>query len=166
MRTSLKRAIGAAGALGVVAGLALLPAQAAQADGGYYGAWTLEAFKINGKVVNCPGSLPLPPPAPPISCKAGETLDLMSDYTYKTTLDVFRGKSGKGEFEVIKFSTNKYHTIIFDSYDVKDDPRSYQVKFQGQTAAGTPKKMVVFSSIGIGGGDEIMVKMIFRRDAD
>jgi hypothetical protein len=166
MNSSLKRLIGATGAAAVVAGAALVAAPAAQADGNYYGAWTLDAFKIAGQQVKCPGKLPVPPPAPSISCKGGETLELKSDYTYKTTLDVFRGESGKGEFEVIKFSTNKYHTIIFDSYDVQDDPRSYQVKFQGKTSAGTPKKMVVFTSIGMGPGEPVMVKMIFRRDAD
>ena len=166
MHPTLKRLIGASGAAAVVAGAALMAAPAAQADGAYYGAWTLEAFKIGSQTVDCPGKLPFPPPAPPIECKGGETLKLKSDYTYKTTLDVFRGESGKGEFEVIKFSTNQYHTIIFDSYDVKDDPRSYQVKFQGKTSAGTPKKMVVFSSIGTGGGEAVLVKMIFRRDAD
>jgi len=166
MHKSLKRAIGMTGAMAVAAGLALLPAQAAQADGAYYGAWTLSAWKIAGETIKCPGKLPLPPPAPSIECKAGETLDLMSDYTYKTTLPAFEGKSGKGEFEVIKFSTNKYHTIIFDSYDAKDDPRSYQVKFQGKTYSGGPKKMVIFTSIGTGRGEDVMLKMIFRRDFD
>jgi len=167
MNSTLKRLIGASGAAAVVAGAALMAAPAAQADGGYYGTWTLEAFKIGSQTVDCPGKLPVPPPAPAIECKGGETLKLKSDYTYKTTLDVFRGESGKGDFEVLKFSTNDYHTIVFDSYDVKDNPRSYQVKFQGKTSAGTPKKMVVFSSVGTGPGSEpIVVKMIFRRDAD
>jgi hypothetical protein len=166
MNSTIKRLIGASGAAAVVAGAALMAAPAAQADGGYYGTWILEAFKIGSQTIDCPGKLPVPPPAPTIECKGGETLKLKSDYTYKTTLDVFRGESGKGEFEVIKFSTNDYHTIIFDSYEVKDAPRSYQVKFQGKTSAGTPKKMVVFSSIGTGPGQDVTVKMIFRRDAD
>ncbi|MFM1964378.1 MAG: hypothetical protein RL134_103 [Actinomycetota bacterium] len=166
MKTAVKRALGVGGALALAASAVIVPATAAQADGGYYGAWTLTAWKLGNKTIECPGKLPLPPPAPSISCKGGETLDLNSDYTYKTTLDVFRGKSGKGEFEVIKFSTNKYHTIIFDSYDVQDDPRSYQVKFQGTTSAGTPKKMVVFTTVGRPGGEDTLIKMIFRRDAD
>ena len=166
MHPTLKRLIGASGAAAVVAGAALMAAPAAQADGASYGAWTLEAFKIGSQTVDCPGKLPFPPPAPPIECKGGETLKLKSDYTYKTTLDVFRGESGKGEFEVIKFSTNKYHTIIFDPYDVQDDPRSFQVKFQGKTSAGTPKKMVFARSAVSVSGETIMVKMIFRRDAD
>ena len=166
MNSTIKRLIGASGAAAVFAGVALMAAPAAQADGAYYGTWTLEAFKIGSQTVDCPGKLPFPPPAPTLECKGGETLKLKSDYTYKTTLDVFRGESGKGEFEVIKFSTNKYHTVIFDPYDVQDDPRSFQVKFQGKTSAGTPKKMVFARSALSASGETIMVKMIFRRDAD
>lgn len=166
MNSTIKRLLGASGAAAVLAGAALVAAPAAQADGAYYGAWTLTAWKLGGQTINCPGKLPLPPPAPTIECKGGEYLELKSGYTYKTNLAAFRGNSGKGEFEVIKFSTNKYHTIIFDSYDAKDDPRSYQVKFQGKTSAGTPKKMVIFTSVGTGRGEDTMIKMIFRRDAD
>lgn len=166
MNSTIKRLIGASGAAAVVAGAALMAAPAAQADGAYYGAWTLTAWKLGNQTVPCPGKLPLPPPAPTIECKGGETLELKSNYTYKTDIPAFRGASGKGEFDVIKFSTNKYHTIIFDSYDAKDDPRSYQVKFQGKTSVGTPKKMVVFASVGTGRGEDVMIKMIFRRDAN
>ncbi len=166
MNSTLKRLIGASSAAVVVAGAALMAAPAAQADGGYYGTWTLEAFKVGSQTIDCPGKLPFPPPAPTIECKGGETLKLKSDYTYKTTLEVFRGESGKGEFEVIKFSTNKYHTMIIDSYDVQDDPRSFQVKFQGKTSAGTPKKMVLSRSALSVSGEAITVKLIFRRDAN
>jgi hypothetical protein len=166
MNSTIKRLIGASGAAAVVAGAALMAAPAAQADGGYYGTWTLEAFKVGSQTIDCPGKLPFPPPAPTIECKGGDTLKLKSDYTYKTTLDVFRGTSGKGEFEVIKFSTNEYQTMIFDSYEVRDDPRSFQVKFQGKTSAGTPKKMVLSRSALSVSGEEITVKLIFRRDAD
>jgi hypothetical protein len=43
----------------------------------------------------------------------------------------------------VKFSTNEHRTIIFQLYDVKNDPSPYQVKFQGTTSAGTHKKVVV-----------------------
>lgn len=165
MRSSIKRAIGMAGALGVVAGLALLPAQAAQADGSYYGAWTLEAFKIAGQKVDCPGSIPVPPPAPSISCKAGEILELNSDYTYKSTLDVFKSAQGKGNFEVIKFGNSSHKTIVFDSNVDMDNPRAYRMKLQG-TGSGAPKKMVVFLTYNTPGGEDIKISMIFRRDAD
>ena len=166
MNSTLKRLIGASSAAAVVAGAALMAAPAAQADGGYYGDWTLEAFKDGSQTIDCPGKLPFPPPAPTVECKGGETLKLKSDYTYKTTLEVFRGEAGKGEFKVIKFSTNKYHTMIIVAYDVQDDPRSFQVKFQGKTSAGTPKKMVLSRSALSVSGEAITVKLIFRRDAD
>ncbi len=165
MNSTIKRLIGASGAAAVVAGAALAAAPAAQADGGYYGTWSLAAVKVAGDKVDCPGKIPLPPPTPAVECKVGETLKLKSDYTYKTS-GLTGGEANKGEFEVLKFSTNKYHTIIFDSYDVQDDPRAYQVKFQGKTSAGTYKKMVMFISIGMGPGEDILVKTIFRRDAD
>ena len=165
MRTAIKRAIGMAGALGVVAGLALLPAQAAQADGNYYGAWTLEAFKIGGQKVDCPGTIPFPPPAPPISCKAGEILELNSDYTYKSTLDVFRSAQGKGNFEVVKFANNSHKTIVFDSNVAADNPRAYRMKLQG-VGAGAPKKMVIFLTYNLPSGEDLKISMIFRRDAD
>ena len=166
MNSTIKRLIGTSGAAAVVAGAALMAAPAAHADGDYYGTWTLEGFKVGSQTIDCPGKLPFPPPAPTIECKSGETLKLKSDYTYKTTVDFFPGESGKGEFEVIKFSTNKYHTMIFDSYDVQDNPRSFQVKYQGKTSAGTPKKMVLSRSALSVSGEAITVKLIFRRDAD
>ena len=164
MKRSINRLIGASGAAAVLAGSALIAAPAAQADGGYYGTWTLEAFKIGGTTTACPGKLPLPPPAPSISCTAGEILKLNSNYTYKSTLDVFRGALGTGEFDVVKFGNNKYKTIVFDSDVATDNPRAYRLKLQG-TGAGAPTKMVIFLSIGTPQGD-VMVKMILRRDAD
>jgi hypothetical protein len=161
----MKRALGVGGALALAASVALVPATAAQADGNYYGAWTLTAWKVGGQTVNCPGTLPLPPPAPSISCKSGETLELKSGYRYKTTLDVFRGATGKGDFAIIGFSDRAHKNIVFDADDAQDDPRAYKIKFQG-TGDGAPKKMVIFTSIGTGRGQDTMIKMIFRRDAN
>jgi hypothetical protein len=120
---------------------------------------------LGNQTVDCPGSLPLPPPAPSISCKGGETLQLKSGYRYKTTLDVFRGATGKGDFDILSFSDRAHKNIVFDSDDAQDDPRAYKVKFQG-TGDGAPKKMVIYTSIGTGRGEDVMIKMIFRRDAN
>jgi hypothetical protein len=170
MNSTLKRRFGACGAAAVVAGTALMAApaaQAAQADSGYYGTWNLTAWKIDGKIVNCPGKVPLPPPAPTIECKGGETLKLRSNNTYKSTLDVIRMESHGGEFEVTKFATNKYRTIIFQSFDVKEDPSPYQLQFQGKTSAGTPKTMVISTRISPGPGqDKVLISMVFSRDAN
>lgn len=165
MKTAMKRALGVGGALALAASVALVPATAAQADGQYYGAWTLTAWKVGGQTINCPGKLPLPPPAPSISCKSGETLELKSGNRYKTTLDVFRGATGKGDFAILGFSDRAHKNIVFDADDAQDDPRAYKIKFQG-TGDGAPKKMVIFTSIGTGAGRDTMIKMIFRRDAN
>jgi hypothetical protein len=165
MNATLKRLIGASGAAAVVAGAALVAAPAAQADGKYYGAWTLTAWKVGGQTVNCPGKLPLPPPAPSISCKSGEILELKSGDRYKTTLDVFRGATGKGDFAILGFSDRAHKNIVFDADDAQDDPRAYKIKFQG-TGDGAPKKMVIFTSIGAGRDQDTLIKMIFRRDAN
>ena len=166
MNSTIKRLIGASGAVAVVAGAALMAAPAAQADGNYYGAWTLTAWKIDGKTIKCPGELPLPAPAPPIKCKGGEYLELMSGYEYKTNLEVFgRYLVNKGDFDIIQFAHAANKTIVFDAHDEANNPRAYQVKFQGQTSSGGPKKMVIFVSSG-GRENVTTIKMIFRRDAD
>ena len=165
MKKAMKRALGAGGALALAASAVLVPTTAAQADGGYYGAWTLTAWKINGKTIECPGKLPLPPPAPPIECTGGEYLELKSGYAYKTNLAVFgRFLLNKGQFDIISFSQSSKKTIIFDATGDENDPRAYQVKFQG-TGDGAPKKMVIFTSTGRP-GSETMIKMVFRRDAN
>lgn len=167
MNSTIKRLIGASGAAAVVAGAALMAAPAAQADGGYYGAWTLTEWKIDGKTIKCPGELPLPAPAPPIKCKGGEYLELKSGYTYKTNLEIFgRYLVNKGEFDIIQFPQAQNKTIIFDATGDENDPRAYQIKFQGQTSSGGPKKMVIFITAEGPGGRSTSVKMIFRRDAD
>ena len=166
MNSTIKRLIGASGAAAVVAGAALMAAPAAQADGNYYGAWTLTAWKIDGKTIKCPGELPLPAPAPPIKCKGGEYLELKSGYTYKTNLEIFgRYLVNKGEFDIIQFAQADDKTIVFDAKGEANNPRAYQVKFQGQTSSGGPKKMVIFVSSG-GRENVTTIKMIFRRDAD
>lgn len=165
MNSTFKRLIGASGAITLAASAALMASPAAQADGGYYGAWTLESFKIAGQKVNCPGELPFPPPAPPISCTAGEILELRSDYTYKSTLDVFRGELGKGSFDVVKFGNSPHKTIVFDSNVDMDNPRAYRMKLQG-TGAGAPKKMVIFLAYNTPSGGQTKISMILRRDAN
>ena len=179
MNSTIKRLIGASCAAAVVAGAALMTAPAAQANGGnsgaaikpaqvygaFYGTWNLAAWELDGQIINCPGKLPLPAPAPTIECTGGETLKLRSNNTYKSTLDVIRMESHGGEFEVIKFPMNKYRTIVFQSFEVLDDPSPYQVKLQGKTSAGTYTKLVVSTHISTGPGVKIPISMIFRRDA-
>jgi hypothetical protein len=166
MNSPFKRLIRASGAAAVVAGAVLIAAPVAQADSGYYGTWNLTAWDLGGKIINCPGKLSLPPPAPTIECNGVETLKLKKDNTYLSTLDVIRMEAHGGEFEVIRFSTNKQRTIIFQSFEVKDAPSPYQVKFQGKTSTGAYKKMVITKRMSTGPGEDILVSMIFSRSAN
>ncbi|MGI9196461.1 MAG: hypothetical protein ACR2KE_03265 [Candidatus Nanopelagicales bacterium] len=164
MKSSLKRLLGAAGATAVVAGIALVPATAAHADGTYYGAWSLEAFKINKTTIKCPGSLPVPPPAPPVSCKAGQYLELNTDYTYKTNLQIFSSRNlDKGDFATLKIGNSPHQSIVFVANGADNDPRAYQVKFSGMSS-GMPTKMVIFTGMEDRDGKTTTVKMVFRRD--
>ena len=166
MRTSLKRAAALTGTLVIAAGAALLGASAAQADGNYYGAWTLTAFKINKTTIECPGSLPVPPPAPPISCKAGQYLELNDDYTYKTNLQIFsRRNLDKGDFATVQIGNSPNESIVFVANGADNDPRAYQMKFAGN-GSGMPKKMVIFTGMEDANGKTTTVKMVFRRDAN
>lgn len=164
MRTSLKRVAALTGTLIIAGSAALLGATAAQADGNYYGAWTLEAFKINKNTIKCPGSLPLPPPAPPISCKGGQYLELKTNYDYKTNLQIFsQSNLDKGSFDIIQLKNSPYKSIVFAADGADNDPRAYQIKFSGNSS-GMPTKMVIFSGPEGPDGKTTMVKMVFRRD--
>lgn len=160
MKKTMKRALGAGGALALAASAVLIPATAAQADGNYYGAWTLTAWKLNGKTIECPGSLPLPPPAPAVECKGGEYVKLKSNYRYKTNINVLGRQQRSGSFEVLKFPSAANPTIVLDSDVDADDPRAYQFKLKG-SGSGLPKKLVIWSTEG-----GITLKMILRRDAN
>lgn len=166
MHTALKRAAAITGSLIIASGGILLGASAAQADGNYYGAWTLEAWKLGGTKIDCPGSLPLPPPAPAISCKGGEYLELKSNYRYKTNLEIFSALLlSKGNYGTIELPNAASRTIVFDADGDTNDPRAYQMKLQG-TGQGAPKKMKIYVSVGMGGGKTVKVQMVFRRDAN
>lgn len=166
MRTSMKRAISLAGAGITAAAAVVVPASAAMAHGDYHGVWTLEAFKVNGTKVNCPGTLPAPPPAPQISCKAGEYLKLKNNYRYKTTMSAFTNAYSTGAYDVIGLDGGHHHkAIVFDSSVDQDDPRAYNLRLQGY-GSGIPTKMVISLGVNIGGGKVMKTNMIFRRDAN
>jgi hypothetical protein len=68
MKQASRRVLCVTSAVAAAAGLLLASSPAALADGGYYGTWTLTAWKLNGTQIDCPGKLPVPPPAPSIEC--------------------------------------------------------------------------------------------------
>ena len=166
MHSTLKRAAAVTGSLIIAASATLVGASAAHADGTYYGAWTLTAWKLGSKTIECPGSLPLPPPAPAISCKGGEYLELKTNYRYKTNLAIFsRNLLSKGDFATVELPNAASRTIVFDADGDDNDPRAYQIKFSG-SSSGMPTKMVIYTAVGVAAGKSMMVKMIFHRDAN
>lgn len=165
MKSSVRRMVTGSGTLLIAAAVVLLPAQAAQADAAYYGAWELTGWKIGSTKIDCPGTLPLPAPAPAIQCKGGEVLELRSNYRYSTNLEIFGDALlSRGAYATVRFPGSTVKTVIFDADGTTDDPRAYKMKLQG-TSSGMPTKMKIFISVGAPGGGDTPIKMIFRRDS-
>ena len=59
-------------------------------DRSYIGTWELASWNIDGTTVDCPGTLSLPAPAPPIECSDGQFLKLAKNARYTTNVSVFR----------------------------------------------------------------------------
>ena len=81
MTSTRKRLLGAAAVAAFVAASTVCAAPAAQADGGYYGSWTLITYKLGTKSMKCDS-----PPNDEGMCAAGMTLDLKANYRYKSTI--------------------------------------------------------------------------------
>ena len=163
MRTSLKRALTATGALLLAAGAVVLPATAARADGAYHGTWKLTAWKINGVTIPCPGKLELPPPAPSISCNDHEKLVLNDNYRYTTNLEVLAHlHDDTGDYAVLKFADTPDKVIVFDANLGGGNPRAYHLRLIG-AKAGTPNKMKISLSTTNPDGSKSIAKMIFIR---
>ena len=163
MRTSLKRALTATGALVLAAGAVLLPASAAQAHGDYYGKWKLTAWRIGGVTIPCPGKLEIPPPAPSISCDDKEKLVLRTNYRYAATLKVLtRLDEETGDFKVTKFPSSVNKVIVFDPNSDGTNPRAYRLQLIG-TKAGTPNKMKIYLATTNRDGSKSTAAMIFTR---
>jgi len=163
MRTSLKRALTATGALVLAAGAVVLPATAARADGAYHGTWKLTAWKINGVTIPCPGKLELPPPAPSISCNDHEKLVLNDNYRYTTNLQVLAHlHDDSGDYAVLKFADTPDKVILFDANLGGSNPRAYHLRLIG-AKAGTPNKMKISLSTTNPDGSKSIAKMIFIR---
>ena len=95
MRSTRTRLLGAAAVTAFITASTVCAAPAAQADGGYYGSWTLTTFKLGKKTMKCNN-----PPNDEGMCAAGMTLDLRANYRYKSTIKGFDLliAPGKGAF--------------------------------------------------------------------
>lgn len=164
MTSTRKRLIGAAAVTAVLAGGTLFAAPAAQADGGYYGAWTLTAIKA-GKVKEKCDALP----SEEGRCRAGMTLELKTNYRYVSTVKALEIilVPGKGDFVTATVPGTGSRVIVLDTDEYPTFIRAWKVTLKG-TRYGVPQKMVLTGSFGVNPEDptdDAPIKLVFRRDA-
>ena len=162
MTSTLRRFIGTAAATAVLAGTTVMAAPSAQADGSYYGTWNLASITLGKETVKCDGL-----PGQEGTCQAGMTLELMSDYRYKSTIKDFELilPPGKGDFVTSTMSGTNTHVIVMSPAEYPTFLRVWQMKLQG-TRYGAPQKMVLYSSLDNTDDQSLgVVKMVFYRNA-
>lgn len=153
----------AAAATAIVAASTLFAAPAAQADGGYYGAWTLTAVKLGEMKQKCDG-----PPQQEGKCAAGMTLELKTDYRYVSTikgLEIILAP-GKGDFVTATVPGTGSRVIVFNTDEYPNFLRAWKVTLKG-TRYGAPQKMILSGSFGENPddpSDDAPFKLVFQRD--
>ena len=158
MSLTIRRVVAAAGATALIAGAAILAAPAAQADGSYYGTWTLTAITVNGQKQKCDMNV----------CPAGETLALKSNYRYKASAFVaqilFLGATGdkKGSFVTPVFSSTGGQVLVLEGDVIGIAPfvSAWQMVLKDKRS-GSPTKMNLTRQTGLGEWT-----LTFRRDAN
>ena len=163
MTSTRKRLTGAAAATAMVAASTLFAAPAAQADGGYYGNWTLSAVQVGTMKQKCDG-----PPDDEDRCPAGMTLNLKANYRYASTIKGFEIllMPGKGDFVTATVPGTGSHVIVFNTDEYPTFLRAWKITLQG-TRYGAPQKMVLSGSFGENPDDptdDAPFKLVFRRD--
>lgn len=158
-----KRLLGAAAVTAFVAASTLCAAPAAQADGGYYGSWTLVTYKMGKKSIKCDN-----PPNDEGLCAAGMTLDLKANYRYKSTIKGFDLliAPGAGDFVTATVPGTGLHVIVLNLDAFPTFLRSWNITLKG-TRYGTPQKMVLSGSLGENTedpSDDGIVKLVFMRN--
>lgn len=164
MTSIRRRLLGATAVTAFVAASTVCAAPAAQADGGYYGSWTLVTFKMGKKSMKCDS-----PPNDEGMCAAGMTLDLRADYRYKSTIQGLNliVAPGKGDFVTATVPGTGSHVIVLNLDTYPTFLRSWEVTLKG-TRYGAPQKMVLSGSLGDNPEDpsgDALVKLVFQRNA-
>ena len=163
MISTRKRVVSAAAATVIVGASTLFAAPTAQADGGYYGTWTLTAIKLGEKKQKCNGV-----PQDENKCPAGMTLDLKANYRYASTikgLEIIL-MPGKGDFVTTTVPGTGSHVIVFNTDEYPTFLRAWKITLQG-TRYGAPQKMVLSGSFGENPDDptdDAPIELVFRRD--
>ena len=163
MTSTRKRLTGAAAATAIFAASTLFAAPAAQAEGGYYGDWTLTAVQVGTMKQKCDG-----PPDDEDRCPAGMTLDLKANYRYASTIKGFEIllMPGKGDFVTATVPGTGSRVIVFNTDEYPTFVRAWKITLQG-TRYGAPQKMVLSGSFGANPddpADDAPFKLVFRRD--
>ena len=164
MTSIRKRLLGAAAVTAFVAASTVCAAPAAQADGGYYGSWTLITYKMGTKSIKCDS-----PPNDEGMCAAGMTLDLKANYRYKSTIKGFNLliAPGEGDFVTATVPGTGSHAIVLNLDAFPTFLRAWEVTLKG-TRYGAPQKMVLSGSLGENPEDpseDAIVKLVFQRNA-
>lgn len=162
--TSTRTRLISAAASAVMAGGALVAAPVAQADGGYYGTWTLTAIRVGAQVQKCDGL-----PGDEDKCRAGMTLRLKPNYRYSSTI---KGAElillpGKGNFVTTTMAGTGSHVVVFQADTFTTYVRAWEMTLQG-TRYGAPSKMVLSGAFGENPddpNDDARLELIFHRDA-
>jgi hypothetical protein len=163
MISTRKRVVSAAAATVIVGASTLFAAPTAQADGGYYGTWTLTAIKLGEKKQKCNGV-----PQDENKCPAGMTLDLKANYRYVSTikgLEIILAP-GKGNFVTDTVPGTGTRAIVFNLDEFPTYLRAWQMTLKG-TRYGAPQKMVLSGSFGENPDDptdDAPFELVFRRD--
>ena len=161
MTPTFKRIIGAAGATALLAGAAIVVAPAAQADGNYYGAWTLTAVTANGQKFKCEASNKRY-----VGCPGGETLTLKTNYRYKASAYIaqalFLGAKGdqKGSFVTTGFPGTGDQVLVLegDASGIAPLGSAWQMVLK-DTRPGSPTRMILTLQTGFG-----EIGLVFQRD--
>ena len=164
MNRAILNGILATGIVALTATLAPPSATASPADGNYVGTWVLTGWNVDGTDIDCPGKLPVPPPAPAIECGGGEFLKLTKGSRYRSNLSVFRTQlHPKGDFGVLQLPNSPTRTIVFYSDTARRDPRAYNLEVT--KGRGGRDSMVISLEFSAGAGKDSLIEMIFSRKA-
>ena len=162
MASTHKRTIAAAGATTLLAGAAIAIAPSAQADGDYYGTWTLTAIKGDGQKQKCEG-----PAQGTEVCPGGEMITLKSNYRYTASAylaqALWLGAKGnkKGSFVTPVVPGTRQQILVLDSdrNGIMPLGGAWQMELMN-SRSGTPTKMVLTLQTGFG-----EASLVFKRDA-
>ena len=159
MASTLRRVVATAGATALIAGAVIVAAPSAQADGDYYGTWTLTAVTANGQKYKCEGTN-----KEYLVCPAGKTLTLKTNYRYKasTFVALLLLQVQKGAFVTTGFPGTGDQVLVLegDATGIQPLGSAWHMVLK-DTRSGSPTKMILTLNNGLG-----EFGFVFQRDAN